>query len=152
MKIILRKNVDKLGKVGDVVNVKDGYARNFLIPREFAYLAKEGAVKRVEVEKKKLLSLSEKAKSTAQELATKISDLQVTISMKVDGTTNKLYGSVSNQTIATNLIELGYDVDKNSIIIEEPIKTLGIFDVKVKLHSEVIPNIKVWVIAENDNE
>ena len=151
MKIILRKNVDKLGKVGDVVNVKDGYARNFLIPREFAYLAKEGAVKRVEVEKKKLLSLSEKAKSTAQELATKISDLQVTISMKVDGTTNKLYGSVSNQTIATNLIELGYDVDKNSIIIEEPIKTLGIFDVKVKLHSEVIPNIKVWVIAENDN-
>jgi len=150
MKVILRKNVDKLGKVGDVVNVKDGYARNFLIPREFAFLAKDGAMKRIEVERKKILSMHERAKTAAQGIADKISDLQLTISMKVDESTKKLYGSVNNQTIATKLTELGYAIDKNNVILDEPIKTLGIFDVKVKLHSEIIPNIKVWVIAEEE--
>jgi len=150
MKIILRKNVDKLGKVGDIVNVKDGYARNFLIPREFAFMAKDGAMKRIEVERRRVLSMNERAKNAAQEVATKISDLQVTISMKVDDATKKLYGSVNNQTIAAKLAELGYNIDKNNVVLEEPIKTLGIFDVKVKLHSEVVPSIKVWVIAEDE--
>ena len=149
MKIILRQNVDKLGKIGDIVNVKDGYARNFLIPREFAFLAKDGAMKRIEVEKKQRSIINERVKTTAQTLSAKISDLQVTISMKVDEATKKLYGSVNNQTIATQLSKLGYEVDKHSVILEEPIKTLGIFDVKIKLHPEIIPNIKVWVIAED---
>jgi large subunit ribosomal protein L9 len=150
MKVILRKNVDKLGKVGDVVNVKNGYARNFLIPREFAFLAKDGAMKRIEVERKKILSMHERAKTAAQGIADKISDLQLTIAMKVDEATKKLYGSVNNQTISAKLLELGYEIDKNNVILEEPIKTLGIFDVKIKLHSEITTSIKVWVIAEEE--
>ncbi len=149
MKIILRKNVDNLGKIGDIVNVKDGYARNFLIPRGFAYLAKEGAIKRIEIEKKQYLKQVEKTKEDAKLLATQISDTQVTVKMKV-GEDSKLYGSVTNQMIAEELAAKGFEIDKKYILIEETIKTLGVFDVKVKLHSDVITSIKVWVIDEKE--
>jgi large subunit ribosomal protein L9 len=99
MKIILRKNVDNLGKIGDIVNVKDGYARNYLIPRGYAYLAKEGAIKRIEIEKKQYLKQVEKTKEDAKLLAAKISDTQITVKMKV-GEDSKLYGSVTSQMIA----------------------------------------------------
>lgn len=147
MKVILRKDLDKLGKTGDVVTVKDGFARNYLLPRELAYFAKESAMKRIEIERKQQLKVSERAKIAAQELAEKITDLQVSISMKV-GEESKLYGSVTNQMIASQMLQMGYNVDKRHIVIEEPIKTLGIFDVKVKLLPDVSSNIKVWVIAE----
>jgi large subunit ribosomal protein L9 len=149
MKIILRKDIDKLGKVGDVVTVKDGYARNFLIPRSYAFIAKEGAMKRIEIERKQHSNITERAKTAAQELAAKIADAQVTISMKV-GEGSKLYGSVTTQLISSKLIEMGYEIDRHVIILDEPIKTLGIFDVKVKLHPEIISNVKVWVIAEEE--
>ncbi|MGI6370601.1 MAG: 50S ribosomal protein L9 [Ignavibacteria bacterium] len=149
MKIILRKNVDNLGKIGDIVNVKDGYARNYLIPRGYAYLAKEGAIKRIEIEKKQYLKQVEKTKEDAKLLAAKISDTQITVKMKV-GEDSKLYGSVTNQMIAEELAAKGFDIDKRYILIEDTIKTLGIFDVKVKLHSEVMTSIKVWVIDEKE--
>jgi large subunit ribosomal protein L9 len=149
MKIILRKNVDNLGKIGDIVNVKDGYARNYLIPRGYAYLAKEGAIKRIEIEKKQYLKQVEKTKEDAKLLAAKISDTQITVKMKV-GEDSKLYGSVTSQMIAEELAAKGFDIDKRYILIEDTIKTLGIFDVKVKLHSEVMTSIKVWVIDEKE--
>ncbi len=148
MKIILREDVDKLGRIGDTINVKDGYARNYLLPRELAYQATAGAMKRLEFEKRQIDKRIEKAKGVAEELAVKIADVQVSIQMKV-GEEGKLYGSVTQQMIATELVNRGFDVDKRHIIIEDPIRTLGIFDVKVRLHPEVIPQLKVWVISED---
>ena len=150
MKIILRKDVEKLGKIGDVVNVKDGYARNYLIPNEFAFVAKISAVRRVELEKVQRANQTEKIIIAATDLANKITDLDLSISMKV-GEGNRLYGSVTSQIIATRISEMGYNIEKNHILLEEPIKALGVYDVKVKLHSEVTTNIKVWVIAEEEN-
>jgi|TergutMp193P3_1026864.scaffolds.fasta_scaffold270226_1 large subunit ribosomal protein L9 len=149
MKVILRKDIEKLGKLGDVVTVKDGFARNYLLPRELAFIAKEGAMKKIEIDRKQQLKIGEQVKAAAKELVAKIADLQVTISMKV-GEESKLYGSVTAQMIAAQMLQMGYDdIDKRHIIIEEPIKTLGIFDVKIKLMSDVATNIKVWVIAED---
>ena len=149
MKIILRKDVENLGKIGDVLNVKNGYARNYLIPNDFAFAAKESAIKRIELEKFKRTNQIDKLKADAIELADKISNLELSIQMKV-GEENKLYGSVTNQIIASKISEIGFDIDKNHILLEEPIKALGVFEVKVKLHSEVSTSIKVWVIAEED--
>ncbi|MPN42119.1 50S ribosomal protein L9 [bioreactor metagenome] len=120
-----------------------------MFPRELAYLAKESSVKRIEREHKTNAALKERSKFLAQELATKITDLQLTIPMKVSES-SKLYGSITNQLISTHLATAGYDIDKHNIILEEPIRTLGIFDVKIKLHHEVSANIKVWVIAEQE--
>jgi large subunit ribosomal protein L9 len=151
MKIILRKDVEKLGKTGDIVNVKNGYARNYLIPNEFAFIAKAGAMRRVEIEKIQRANQTERAKIVATELANKIAGLEVSISMKV-GEENKLYGSVTSQIIAAKMSEMGYAIEKNHIVLDEPIKALGVFDVKIKLHSEVVTNIKVWVITDEDSK
>ncbi|MCL2039526.1 MAG: 50S ribosomal protein L9 [Bacteroidetes bacterium] len=150
MKIILRKDVEKLGKMGDVVNVKNGYARNFLIPNDIACLAKTGAMRRIEIEKSKQATQLEKIKANAVELANKIANLELSIQMKV-GEENKLYGSVTSQIIANKIAEMDYNIDKNNIILEDPIKSLGVYDVKVKLHPEVSTNIKIWVVAEENN-
>jgi len=149
MKIILRKNVEKLGKTGDVVSVKNGYARNYLIPNEFAFVARSSAVRRVELEKIQRANQTEKAKIVATELASKIADLDLSISMKV-GEENKLYGSVTSQIIATRISEMGYNIEKNHVLLDEPIKALGVYDVKIKLHPEIFTNIKVWIIAEEE--
>lgn len=149
MKVILRKDVENLGEMGDVVTVKDGFARNYLIPREMAYFASEGAIKRLEVEKKQYQKKLALEKVKAEDIAAKIADVQVSVAMKV-GDEGRLYGSVTSQMIAQELSLRGYDFDKRNIIIEEPIKTLGVFDIKVKLHPEVISTLKVWVISEEE--
>ena len=149
MKIILRKNVDNLGQVGDVVNVKNGYARNYLIPYGFAYIAREGALKKIEEEKQQYLQQVAKEKQDAEALAAQMADTQVNIKMKV-GSDSKLYGSVTNQIIAAALTEKNFNIDKRFVILEEPIKTLGIFDVKIKLHPEVSTSVKVWVTDEKE--
>lgn len=147
MKVILRKDVDNLGNMGEVVTVKSGYARNFLIPREFAYMASPGAVKALEVEKKQFAKRRLKEKGDAEFLANALSELQISIAMKV-GEEGKLYGSVTNQMVADELVLKGYAVDKKHIIIDEPIRSLGVFSVKVKLFTDVVANLKVWVISE----
>ena len=142
MKVILRKNIDKLGKAGDILVVKDGYARNYLLPKELVYLAKEHIIKRIELSNKNRSQSVDKIKADAMELAAKLNDLQITIPMKV-GEMNKLYGSVNTNVIAAKLAELGYNIEKNNIILDEAIKTLGIFDMPIKLHNDVIANLKV---------
>lgn len=149
MKVILRKNVPNLGTIGDVVNVKDGYARNYLFPRELAYLATENALKRIEIEKRKMLSKLVKEKEIAEKLAAELSNIQLSIPMKVTEEGN-LYASVNSQLIAEKLAEMNYNIEKKNILLDEPIKTLGVFDVKVKLHSEVTTSIKIWVINEEE--
>lgn len=149
MKIILRQDVPNVGELGEIVNVKDGYARNYLIPNEMAYYASPGAIKRLDIEKRAKNKKLELQKAHAEELAEKFADVQISIPMKV-GEEGKLYGSVTPQMIADELSLRGYDVDRRSIVIEEQIKTLGVFDVKVKLHPEVVTNLKVWVISEEE--
>jgi large subunit ribosomal protein L9 len=151
MKVILRKNVDNLGQMGEIVTVKDGYARNYLIPRSYAYLATPGAIKALEFEKKQYVKKQATEKAEAETLAAKFSEIQVSITMKV-GEEGKLYGSVTSQMISEQLMKQSYDIDKRNIIIDEPIKTLGVFDVKVKLYTDVFATIKVWVINEEENK
>ncbi len=147
MKVVLRAPVEKLGEMGDIVTVKSGYARNYLIPRELAYNATSGAMKKLEVEKKLYVRKMAKEKSMAEELAKQLAEMQISIAMKV-GEEGKLYGSVTGQMIAQELEVRGFDIDRRNIIIEEPIKSLGVFDVKIKLHPEVMASLKIWVISE----
>ncbi|MFA6572151.1 MAG: 50S ribosomal protein L9 [Bacteroidota bacterium] len=147
MKVILRKDVDNLGIMGEVVTVKTGYARNFLIPREMAYTATDGAMKALQVEKKQWVKRQAQEKSAAEIISNQLSELQVSVSMKV-GEEGKLYGSVTSQMIADELTLRGYNIDKRNVLIDEPIRSLGVFDVRVKLHPEVHSTLKVWVISE----
>lgn len=147
MKVILRKDVAKLGNIGDVVNVKTGYARNYLIPRNLAYFANEAAMKKLEIEKKHYALVFAQEKSNAEALSEKLSELQISIPMKV-GEEGKLYGSVTPQMIAEELLVHKIKIDRRNIIMDEAIKSLGVFDIKVKLHKDVTSTLKVWVTSE----
>ncbi len=147
MKIILRQNFDQLGKIGDVVEVADGYARNFLIPKQIAYLANEGNLRALEEEKKQHVYRQKKDLFKAQKTAQELEKLSVTIPMKV-GEDDKLFGSVTPQMLADALQEKGLTIDKRIIDFEEPVKALGIYTATVKLHAEVSGKLKVWVVKE----
>lgn len=147
MKIILRKNYDRLGKIGDLVEVKDGFARNYLLPRQIAYIATKGNTRALEEEKLQAVKKEAKELEAAKLLATELEKISITIPVKV-GEEDKLFGSVTNQMIADAIKEKGYDIDKRKIEMDEPIKALGIYDVAVKLHHEVSTVIKTWVVRE----
>ncbi|MFA6457258.1 MAG: 50S ribosomal protein L9 [Bacteroidota bacterium] len=147
MKVILRQNYNKLGSIGDVVEVKDGFARNYLIPRSIAFRATEGNLNALEQEKKQLARKEEKVVQDSEKLAAQLGSVSLTITMKV-GEDDKLFGAVTSQMIADSLTEKGYSIDKRIIELEEPIKTLGIFEVPVKLHAKVSAKVKVWVVRE----
>lgn len=147
MKVILRQNHEKLGTIGEVIDVKDGFARNYLIPRNIAYRATDGNLKALEEEKKILSRREEKEAKEAEKIAAQLGSVSLTITMKV-GEDDKLFGAVTSQMIADSLTEKGFTIDKRIIELEEPIKTLGIFEVPVKLHSKVTAKVKVWVVRE----
>lgn len=147
MKVILRKDFEKLGKVGDIVDVKDVYARNYIIPRNIGYQATPSNILAFEEEKKQQIRKTEKTKKKAESLASSIEKISLTIKMKV-GEEDKLFGSVTSQVIAEALQEKGIIIDKRQIELEEPIKMLGIYDVPIKLEAGVLSKIKVWVVKE----
>ncbi len=147
MKVILRKNYEKLGHIGDLVDVKDGFARNFLIPRNIAYTATKGNIRAWEEEKAQSAKKEIKILQGAQKYASELESVSITISVKV-GEEEKIFGSVTNQMIADALKEKGYEIDKRKIEIDEPIKSLGIYGVKVKLHPAVTTVVKTWVVRE----
>jgi len=147
MKIILRQDYHKLGKVGDVVEVKDGYARNFLLPRKIAFKATDGNIKALDEEKKQHVDREKKGLRTAEKLSKELEKVSVTLKVKV-GEDEKLFGSVTSQMIADALQEKGITIDKRIIELEEPIKALGIYTVNVKLHAEVTGKVKIWVVTE----
>lgn len=147
MKVILRQNHQTLGNIGDIVVVKDGYARNYLIPRNIVYRATTGNLKALEEEKKLLARKEEKTMKDAEKLSAQLASVSITITVKV-GEDDKLFGAVTSQMIADSLKEKGYTIDKRIIELDEPIKTLGIFEVPVKLHSKVSAKVKVWVVRE----
>ena len=147
MKVILRQNNEKLGNIGDVIDVKDGFARNYLIPRNIAFRATEGNLKALEEEKKQLARKEDKAAKDAEKISAQLASASLTITMKV-GEDDKLFGAVTSQMIADSFVEKGFSIDKRIIELEEPIKTLGIFEVPVKLHPKVTAKVKVWVVRE----
>lgn len=147
MKVILRKDHDKLGQVGSVVDVKEGYARNFLIPKGLAYAATGGSVRALEEEKKQAERRQTKEQKSAEHIAAELEKISLTLKMKV-GEDEKLFGAVTSQMIADELKSKGFDLDKRIVVLEEPIKALGIYTVDVKLHHAVIGKVKVWVVRE----
>ena len=144
MNIILMENVEKLGQVGDVVKVKNGYARNYLLPRQLGMPATEGNIKRIEKEKAKRLAVYETQKKEAQEKAEQLSKISLTIAVEVNDQ-EKLYGAVSETEILQALEAEGQKIDKKSLVIEKAIDDLGIFEIGVKLHPQVIAKIRLWV-------
>jgi len=147
MKLILREDVYNLGKGGELVEVKAGYGRNFLIPRGLAVLANPKNIREVEHQKAVAAAKAAKLKASAEAVAKRLSDTPVTLRRKV-GEQDKLYGSVTAMDVAEALAARVLDIDRRAIDLSEPIKTLGDFEVGVKLHSEVIGKAKVKVEAE----
>jgi large subunit ribosomal protein L9 len=147
MKVILREDVKSLGRVGEVVNVSDGYARNFLFPKQFALEANTKNLKEFEHNKKMILDKAAKLKESFKSIADKMSSISLTIKAK-SGEDEKLFGSVTNMDIAEALAAEGYDIDKKKIVIDEPIKRLGEYSVTIKLHSDFSTEVKVHVVQE----
>jgi large subunit ribosomal protein L9 len=150
-KVILRQDYETLGNIGDVVDVKSGFARNFLIPRGIAYRATDGALRAVEAEKRAWDAKQEQLEDSARKIAEKLESVSITIPMKV-GEEDRLFGSVTAQMISDELRTQGHEVTRRAIQIEEPIKTLGMFDVPVKLHRDVTTVLKVFVVDEDAAE
>jgi large subunit ribosomal protein L9 len=146
MKIILIANVEKLGAEGQIVTVADGYARNFLFPRDLAVEATPSNLKRVEAQRKKRDALAAAALAAAQETAVKLAKQAFEIPAQV-GAEDKLYGTVTAQDIAAALLKEGVTVDRKQIHLEHPIRTAGVYDVDVKLHPEVHTKVKVHIVA-----
>jgi len=147
MEIILRADVQHLGKIGEVVKVKDGYARNYLLPKGLAYPATDANKKRIAFEGERLAKQRAGEKSAAEAEAAKLAEVQLSFAMKV-GEEDKLYGSVTASDIQRKLEELGMHVDKRKIDLDEPIRELGEFKVGIKIHPEVRPEVRVSVVKE----
>ena len=147
MKVVLTKDVEKVGKKGEIKNVSAGYARNFLLPKNVAIVATEANIKAVEEKKKRDNVKLAKEKEAFVELAAKISKLSLTISTQV-GEEDKMFGAVTTEDIALALKEQGFEVDKRKIDLVEPIKALGVYEVSVKLHADVNAVVKVWVVKK----
>ena len=147
MEVILRQAVDNLGHPGDVVNVSNGYARNYLLPRGVAFLATEGNKKRITQEKARLEAAESQRRESAQQLADRLAEVSITFAARV-GEEGKLFGSVTAADIAQQLEAQGHHVDRRMIDLHEPIKALGVYRVPLRLHTDVRPEIKVWVIKQ----
>jgi len=146
MEVILTEDVPHLGNMGDVVNVKPGYGRNYLVPKGLAVLADKGNRAQFEHVRRKIELKAEKLRASALEQAGDLGDISVTIAKKV-GDEDRLYGSVTNRDIEGALATLGHTIDKRRIVMKEPIKALGIYDIPLKLHADVEVSLKVWVCA-----
>ena len=147
MEIILRERVEKLGTKGDVVNVSDGYARNFLLPKKLAVLATPANMKQIEQEKAAAVRREAKEKQEAEALAKQLSQVSLEVSRKV-GENEVLYGSVTSMDIAQLLEAKGFTVDRRKIDLHEALKSLGQHDIPIKLHREVTAFVKVEVTRE----
>jgi large subunit ribosomal protein L9 len=147
MQVILLEDIPSLGKIGDMVKVSDGYGRNYLIPKKKAVFATEKNLKTLQHEKVLVQQRLGKMKKDAGKMAQEIEKLSCTFVKNV-GESGKLFGSVTSMEIEAFLKENGMDVDRKKIILEEPIKNLGMYTVAIKLQPEVTAHLKVWVVQE----
>jgi large subunit ribosomal protein L9 len=147
MKVILTKDLDNLGKAGSLVEVKPGYGRNYLLPRQLAMPATAKNVRQLEHEKAGILSRAAKHKTNMTAQANKLGNIELKFTRKV-GEQNKLFGSVTSKDVHEQLASTGYEIERRQIHLPEPLKELGTFAVEVRLHAEVSAKIKVTIGAE----
>jgi len=147
LKLILIKDVEKLGQIGDEIEVKDGYARNYLLPRKVAIESTLGAVKILEQKRRERARRELLHKEEMQAIAEKIAGISCTISMEA-GEEDKLFGAVTSEMIAEALAIEGAEIDKKKIDLAEPIKALGVYTINIKLHPEVKAQARVWVVKK----
>jgi len=147
MKVILREDVKSIGSMGQIVDVADGFGRNYLVPKGLAVEANMKNIKSLEHEKKVIQEKVKKIKNQAQDLAGRVSDTTLVIKAKA-GEEGKLFGSVTTMDIVEQLKNAGIDIDKKKIILEEPIKRVGSYSIKIKIHPEIATEVNVQVIEE----
>jgi len=147
MKVILKNDIDSLGKAGDIVEVKPGYARNYLIPSNNAIEATPSNLKAFQEEQKLSERRELKGQKEAEVLAAKLEKVSLTATVQV-GDEDKVFGSITNQNIADLLKENGFNIDRKKIHLEEPLKALGVYEIPVKLHHQVEAKVKVWVVRD----
>lgn len=150
MKLILRADVDNLGRLGDLVEVKPGFGRNYLIPQGFAMLATKANLRAFELERKKLQAAMDALKGEAQALADKLNAANVAITVRV-GENDKLYGSVTSANIGDALEAMGIEMDRRKIVLDEPIRALGEYTLDVKLHPDVVAELTVSVLKHGQS-
>lgn len=147
MKVILKDDIEKLGKCGEVVEVKDGYGRNYLFPRNLAIPATKGNLKGIgEITKQKEIK-DQKRKRQEERLKLQLEKISCTAEVMV-GEEDRIFGSVTSQVIAELLKEKGFDIDRHRIMLETPIKALGVYTVPVKISGDVVASLKVWVVKK----
>jgi len=146
-KIILQEDVEDLGEAGDVVDVKPGYARNYLFPQGFAVQATEGNLRQIREERRRKQEAADRVRQRAEDLAEELAGHTLTFNMRA-AEEGKLFGSVTAADIAERLQEDGLNVDRDVVDLEEPIKELGVYNIPLELHADVRPEVKVWVVAE----
>ncbi|MGA7305234.1 MAG: 50S ribosomal protein L9 [Rhodothermales bacterium] len=147
MKVILKQDVDTLGSTGDIVNVKNGYGRNFLIPRGLAVLATSSNVKVAEENRRQTSHRLERLINDAQELAKRLERLEIVIPARV-GEESRIFGTVTTQQIAEALAAKGVEIDRRKIELHEEIRALGVYPASVKLHGDVVAEVKIQVVPE----
>lgn len=149
VKVILREDVEKLGEAGEIVSVKAGFARNFLLPQDLAYEATDASVRQLEQERERADQRARRDYLEARRRASQLEEIQLTFHARA-GEESKLFGSIGTADIADRLNEqdVDFEVDKRDIELDEPIKALGVYNVPIKLHADVKPEVKVWVIKE----
>ena len=147
MKVILLKDIETLGSAGEVVEVKNGYGRNFLIPRNEALVASAANMAQFESRRRQQETLAERDRRAAEALAKKLEAESITAQVKV-GEEDRLFGSVTSQNVAELLDEKGYELDRRAIHLEDPIRELGVYNIEVRLHPEVTAAVKLWVVKE----
>jgi large subunit ribosomal protein L9 len=148
MKVILREDVEKLGKAGEVVKVADGFGRNYLIPRQLAVPADVRNLKSLEHDRRVIEARVKKTRKTAESLATRLSSVSLTIPAKA-GEEGKLFGAITSRDIAEALGKAGVPVDRKTVLLLDPIKQLGDYKVKIKAGGDLAPEISVTVVAES---
>lgn len=146
MKIILTEDIANLGPAGEIIEVKDGYARNFLIPKKLAVTATRENMARVEQIKAAKANREERRKRNLTTLAESLEGLSIDIPVQV-GEDDKIYGAVTQHMILEAIRAKGFNIERKTIQLEEPIKQLGVYNVEIKLHAEVKPQIRVWVVG-----
>jgi large subunit ribosomal protein L9 len=147
MKVILTQDIAGVGSIGDLVTVKDGFGRNYLIPEGKGIQATSQNIKKVEHQKRQIREQLNKTKREAEKLAARIEEVSCTVA-KAAGEEEKLFGSVTSMDIEASLKLEGIEIDRRKIILPEPLKALGIYQIPIKLHPEVVATLKLWVVKE----
>jgi len=147
MKLILRETVEKVGEAGDIVDVKDGYGRNYLIPQGLAVVATSGAVRAIEDRQRQLQKRFELDRKAAEELANKIKETSVTIPV-TSGEEGKIHGTITTMQIAKALSEKGIEIDRRKIALNEDVKSLGEYTAEIHLDTDIVAELKIWVVKD----